>query len=35
VVLDERSALFRQISGDWHDAMHTAFGKLPHFSWEV
>jgi putative proteasome-type protease len=35
LVLDEGSALFRQISGDWHNAMHTAFGRLPHFPWEV
>jgi predicted proteasome-type protease len=35
MVLDEGSALFRQISGDWDTAMHSAFGKLPRFSWEM
>jgi putative proteasome-type protease len=35
LVLDEGSALFRQMSGDWDNAMHTAFGRLPHFPWEI
>ena len=35
LVLDEGSALFRQMSGDWDNAMHGAFGRLPHFPWEV
>ena len=35
LVLDEGSALFRQMSDDWDNAMHAAFGKLPHFPWEI
>jgi len=35
LVLDEGSALFRQMSSDWDNAMHAAFGKLPHLSWET
>jgi putative proteasome-type protease len=35
LMLDEGSALFRQMSGDWDNAMHTAFGRLPHFPWEI
>lgn len=35
LVLDEGSALFRQMSDDWDNAMHAAFGKLPHFPWET
>ncbi len=35
LVLDEGSTLFRQMSGDWDNAMHTAFGRLPHFPWEI
>jgi len=33
--LDESSALFRQVSGGWDAAMHEAFEKLPHFTWET
>jgi len=35
LVLDEGSALFRQMSGDWDNAMHAAFGRLPRFPWEI
>jgi len=35
LVLDEGSALFRRMSDDWDNAMHAAFGKLPHFPWEI
>lgn len=35
LVLDEGSALFRQMSSGWDNAMHTAFGQLPRFPWET
>jgi putative proteasome-type protease len=35
LVLEERAALFRQVSDDWDASMHSAFEKLPHFTWET
>jgi len=32
--LDANSDLFRDVSCDWDAAMHSAFEKLPRFSWE-
>jgi putative proteasome-type protease len=35
LVLDEGSDLFRRMSGDWDNAMHSAFQRLPRFPWET
>jgi putative proteasome-type protease len=35
LLLDEHSALFRQVSGGWDAAMHAAFEQLPRFEWET